>query len=84
MSVGLQMASPLGGCATISAIALTIAATAYCVVLHVPCVTFAMLAPTVLSPNHAMPAELYRHHLMPAGALFIPSVGAFIYAIHAM
>ena len=84
MRVGLQIASPLAGCDTITAIALTIAATAYCMVLHVPYVTFAMLAPTVLLPNYAMPAELYHHHPMPTGALFIPSSVAFIYAIHVM
>ena len=84
MRICLQMASPLAGCATITAIALTIAATAYCMVLHVPYVTFAMLAPTVLLPNHAMLAELCYHHPMPAGALFVPSSSAFIYAIHAM
>ena len=78
MRVGLQITSPLAGCATITAIALTVAATAHYVVLNVPCATFAMLAPTVLSPNHAMPAELYHHHPMPTGALFVPSGGAFI------
>ena len=84
MHVGLLMVSPLAGCATVSAVALTVAATAHCVVLHVPCAMFAMLAPTVLSPNHAMLAELYHHQLMPAGALFVPSSSAFIHAIHAM
>ena len=84
MRVGLLMVSPLAGCATITAITLNNTAATYCVTLHVPCVAFAMLAPTVLSPNHAMPAELYHHHLMPTGALFVPSSSAFIHAIHAM
>ena len=81
MRAGLQLARPL---AAVAVVALTVAATAYCLVLHVPGVAFAMLAPTVLSPNHAMPAELCHHHLVRAGALFVPSGGAFIYTIHAM
>ena len=52
--------------------------------LRVPCFAFAMLAPTVLSPNHAMPAELCHHHPVLAGALFVPSGGALINAIHAI
>ena len=84
MHVGLQLASLLACRAAVAIVTLTVAATAYFMMLCAPCFAIAMLAPTVLSPNHAMPAELCHHHPVFAGALFVPSGSPFINAIHAI
>ena len=84
MRVNLQLISQLAGHVAVAVIALNVATTVHCVMLHAPCVAFAMLAPTVLSPGCAMPTELCHHRPVLAGALSVPSSIALICAILAM
>ena len=84
MHINLPLISRLAGHVAVAVIALTVATTVHCVMLHAPCVAFTMLAPALLSSGCAMPTELCHHRPVLAGALSVPSSVALICAILAM